>query len=750
MKKVISIIVLFSIILGCNNDDDQQKESQLQFNQISGYIQKGPFLNGTTVSLSELDKELKQTGRAFSSQVIDNSGNFTFEDLSLESSTVILNANGFYYDEVAGRNSNASLSLSAIVDLENKEQINVNLLTHLQKGRIESLLNDGISFQKATDSAQTELLNVFGITDKAISQSDQLNMFIDSNDNAILIALSVILQGRKDVSDFSEFLANINLDFKDDGQIQNEALKTELYKNAQDLYPDGIEANLNERYEALGFGSEVPDFQRIIAEFLITKIPFEIEYEVRNVSCQGLEDGAIDLHITGDNGPYKFNWSNSAESQNLTNIPSGTYSVWISDKYSNAINVKEIFVGVPERLTVNSTSTATDLNASNGNINLTVIGGTLPYTFSWSNNETTEDIQGLEKGIYTVTVTDASGCAIQQEVVIQEKIELVLEVLDTPCFDASNGSLDLTINGGLAPYTILWSNQETSEDLENIASGIYGVTVTDALGYTKTGELELISRPEIILESQINRPTPGMNDGSISLVITGGASPYQYQWKNGFNGSQLSNLASGEYEVTVTDANSCSIVRSIKVYGEFVDSRDGKSYKTIQVGAQTWFAENLQSTADNMGNSINYYCFNFQSSECETKGHYYPFEDAQKACPFGWRMPVENDWQELELYLGMPANEIETEGADRTNVAPRLKVGGDSLLDIALNGALFVLMDGTPNGFISMDEQSIFYSNTKVNSEEARIRSLDYNTDGVYRSILYSSQFATCLRCVKE
>jgi len=753
MKKPLIAIVLFSAflcIVGCNNDDNENGTTEIQVNKLSGYIQKGPFLNGTSVNLSELDEELNQTGLTFKSQVSDNSGNFEFNGIKLSSSVILLNANGFYFNEVKGENSSATLTLTAMVDINDKDKINVNVLTHLQKSRVEVLVAEGIAFQEATDSAQKELLKIFGVTNNNISASDQLNMFVNSEDNAILIALSIIIQGNKPVSDFSEFLANINLDFSDDGQIQDESLKAELYRSAQNLNLDVIEEHLKQRYKALGFGSNVPNFQEIVNNFLALKAPFEIEPELQNVSCKGIGDGMIDLTITGGTPPFKFEWSNRQKSEDLDGLPEGTFSVEITDSNGNSMEVNEIEITAPNELLATSEITNTNLGETTGAIDLSINGGTEPYSFEWSNNQETEDIHDLEKGTYNVKITDANGCSLNKGIIVQEEIELIFEITDIPCFAESTGAIDLTINGGVPPYSFEWSNNSSSEDVDTLQAGTYMVTVTDQLGYTTTGEVELDQNPEILIDYHVIRPTSGMSGGSINLSVTGGVPPYQYQWSDNSVGSQLNNISSGEYSVTVTDANSCSNTLVIPVYGEFVDSRDNKSYKTVQLGSQVWFAENLRSKLDNQGNSLNYFCISNSEPNCDALGYMYTFEVSQTACPQGWRMPVETDWQQLEQFLGMSQSEIEMMNAFRgTDSATRLREDGDTLLDIKLTGA--IIAPNTPNeSTVSMNEQAIFWSNTMFNSTNAILRGLFHDNNAIYRSNIEIEQFATCLRCIKE
>ncbi|NDE60515.1 MAG: hypothetical protein EB010_14090, partial [Acidimicrobiia bacterium] len=122
---------------------------------------------------------------------------------------------------------------------------------------------------------------------------------------------------------------------------------------------------------------------------------------------------------------------------------------------------------------------------STGSVNLTVTGGTAPYTYAWSNNTTQEDPTNLAAGTYTVTVTDANGCTAQTSVTItqpQAGLTLSTTQVNVGCFGNSTGSVNLTATGGTAPYIYAWSNNTNQEDLFNLIAGVYSVVVSDLSG----------------------------------------------------------------------------------------------------------------------------------------------------------------------------------------------------------------------------------------------------------------------------
>jgi hypothetical protein len=137
-----------------------------QVKKVSGHVQKGPFILGTAITLSELNSSLEQTGKNFNSQISDNSGSFEISNINLTSNYIELQANGYYFDEVKGEISPSQLSLQALADITNASTVNVNLLIHLEKQRVLFLVKQGKSFDEAKQTAQTDILSFFWIRDR--------------------------------------------------------------------------------------------------------------------------------------------------------------------------------------------------------------------------------------------------------------------------------------------------------------------------------------------------------------------------------------------------------------------------------------------------------------------------------------------------------------------------------------------------------------------------------------------------------
>jgi gliding motility-associated-like protein len=291
----------------------------------------------------------------------------------------------------------------------------------------------------------------------------------------------------------------------------------------------------------------------------------------QNVSCYGGTNGAANLTVNGGTSPYSYNWSNGSSSEDITSLAAGTYTVTVTDNKGCTL-VQSITITQPSNaLSASATVTANIacFSGFNGAVDLTPAGGTAPYGFQWNTGAVTEDITGLNAGMYTVTITDNNGCITTASAqVTQPPGSLAANVSvaqDVLCHNGNNGSLDLNVNGGTAPYTFSWSNGSVAEDLTGLSTGIYTVTVTDANGCI-TSQTAYVDEPAADLDAIANSIQSalcfGSSDGSIDITVSGGTAPYSYNWSNGENTEDIFSLTTGNYTVTVTDANGCTFLMS--------------------------------------------------------------------------------------------------------------------------------------------------------------------------------------------
>ena len=272
-KKLIFIIAVLVTVfmISCKKDIQEQKPvitNGINKSAMSGFVQKGPFLNGTSIAIYELDGTYNLTGKNYITQIIDNTGLFQIKNISLVSQYVLLKADGYYFNEVTGNNSSAPITLYDLTDISNKTSVNINILTNLEKSRIEYLISNGLSFTVAKKQAELEVLKVFSILKPDITDSDSLNISLDGDNNAILLAISIITQGYRTESGLSDLLANISTDIRTDGILNSSTLGSSLINDAKLFDLTKIRNNIEKRYTDLGMTVTIPNFEKYIKLFL--------------------------------------------------------------------------------------------------------------------------------------------------------------------------------------------------------------------------------------------------------------------------------------------------------------------------------------------------------------------------------------------------------------------------------------------------------------------------------------------------
>ncbi|TXK73429.1 T9SS type A sorting domain-containing protein [Mesonia sp. K4-1] len=280
-----------------------------------------------------------------------------------------------------------------------------------------------------------------------------------------------------------------------------------------------------------------------------------------SVTCNGGNDGAATASATGGTAPYTYLWSNAATTASIVNVTAGTYNVTITDA-NGCTDTSSVIITEPAVLAASGMTTNLSCNGGNdGTIDISVSGGTAPYTYLWSNSATTEDMIGLTAGTYNVTVTDANGCTTTESVTLTEPTMLsaLATATNVSCNGGNDGTVDLSVTGGTAPYTYAWDNTATTEDMIGLTAGTYNVTVTDANGCTATAAATITESTLLVTNGTITDVSClGSADGSIDVTVTGGTTPYTYAWDNTATTEDLSGLTAGTYTVTITDANGCT------------------------------------------------------------------------------------------------------------------------------------------------------------------------------------------------
>ena len=278
----------------------------------------------------------------------------------------------------------------------------------------------------------------------------------------------------------------------------------------------------------------------------------------------GNANGQASVIVTGGTPGYTYSWAPAGGTgATATNLMIGTYTCTITDANGCVITQTVSVTNIASPTAAITASTNVSCNGgSDGSATVTASGGTSPYTYLWSPaGGTTATAAGLVAGTYTVTVTDANGCTTSATITVTEPsaISVTETQTEVSCFGGNNGSIDITVTGGTGPYTFMWSNSATTEDISGLTAGTYTGTLTDANGCTDSGTM-IITEPPLLAATVTTSSDPttcGGTDGSIDITVTGGTPGYIFSWSNAATTEDLSGVGAGSYSNLITDANGC-------------------------------------------------------------------------------------------------------------------------------------------------------------------------------------------------
>lgn len=242
----------------------------VSLDEVSGVTQKGPFLSGSRVLVREMEdgRTLTQTGNSFNGKILNDRGEFVVNARMLVSQYVMLEATGYYRNEVTGEKSSSELTLFAITDVNDRNVVNVNLLTHLEYERVVYLVTKKkMKVKAAKRQAQKEVFALLEIDATGFSNSEDLNIVGGSDEDGALLAFSLMLQGDREVSEFSELLIKIATDMEEDGTWDDVNTKKLIASWALDADLSGRLATIRNNVLSWGLSSVVPNFEQYVRHF---------------------------------------------------------------------------------------------------------------------------------------------------------------------------------------------------------------------------------------------------------------------------------------------------------------------------------------------------------------------------------------------------------------------------------------------------------------------------------------------------
>ncbi|MDH5366239.1 MAG: T9SS type A sorting domain-containing protein [Cyclobacteriaceae bacterium] len=447
-----------------------------------------------------------------------------------------------------------------------------------------------------------------------------------------------------------------------------------------------------------------------------------------DLSCFESNDGAIEVAITEGVAPFSFQWSNGMNTQNLSTLSAGNYSVTITDANQQELMLETI-LEQPSKIVISSSIVHATCNGQqNGSVDITVSGGTGGYSYLWSNGATTQDINAVSSGNYLVTVTDSLNCSTESVITItnQSSIFVIGDVTNASC-SGIDGAIDISITGGTSPYSFLWSNGSTSEDLIDIESGTYTVNVKDANGCESIKSFNINVINTLYLSGEVTKT--GCNDdnsGAVDLVVSGGTAPYSYLWSTGEITEDIEGLSKGMYSVEVLDSNGCTQSLSFYVANEKINvsatteqpscygGNNGSIVVTPMSGQEPysfeWSNGATESGIYNLSSGV-YSVTITDASGCSTNYSYYIVEPQELNGTFitnSWGCGVEGSYQiDLSMLGGTSPYDYNWSNGETSEDLDSLNNGSYSVVVTDANGCTWeqsFTIEATPNSISCLIE----------------------------------------------
>ncbi len=560
---------------------------------VSGVSQKGPFVNGSSVKLYEMDGEtLAPTGKSFPGKIASDDGRFTVPSISLASQYALLEANGYFRNEITGGKSNGTITLNALTDLSDREKVNINLLTHLEYERALYLVGTGVAVADAKKQAESEILDAFEIKGE-FENSEDLDIFSSGDGNAALLAFSVLMLGNLTEADLTERLTNFATDVEQDGKWDDEKTKAVIADWASGMsLADGL-AGIRNNIAGWNFSNEVPAFEKYVNNF------WWQNYDLG--TCDSKREGEIlqaSNLLSANNGVHFI--CNNAAWRVATDLEKDTYK-WKAGKdadvkFGDVIKTNCYVFEDKTWRSGNESDCSLDLRGCTALRQDTVGLGKdkVWYICDMKNWRTAEDI---EKD----TATWGAG-KFDGEVRAGQINKWSYYIYETS--------------------TKVWREAATLEkdtyDYKNNKDWTAG---TD--GDSKWGEI--VNTNCYVFENSAWR---GGNASDCSLGIRGCTALRQDTIGQGSDNVWYICKDKEWKDDTPLNPNI--------QYGTMIDSRDGQIYKTVEIGSQTWMAQNL-----------NYNFTNNYDSDSIFYGKDYTWEQAQNVCDEGWHLPSKEEFEDL-------------------------------------------------------------------------------------------------------
>lgn len=684
--RLMSICALASMafLAACSSSDDKSVAGGASGDagvvavkdlDVAGVSQKGPFVKGSAVTVQGIDcKTMKFTDEVFEGEVKNNMGEFVVEKVNLSTTCAVVAVTGEYRSEMTGKKVSDKLTLRALTNLKDRTHVNVNLLTNLEYERVMHYVAEkGKTFDEAKDLAETEVLVAFGMAGNT-TEFEDLDIFGTSDADATLLAISVLMQGDADVKTLTERMDKFSDSFAESGTWNDDDTKKAIIDWIANAVAEAVMDSIRKNMEDWGFANEVPDFETAVDAFAtnVSKEESNDSVKTEGWSWDVPKDARLNPNIKYDSmvDPRDKQVYKVVK----IDVPDANYSqVWMAENLNYADSVKtpslkgsnwcynndEKNCKVSGRYytwaaAIDSVALASDdkapLDCGYGKKcgldravqGICPDGWHLPSIYEW--------------GLLSVAMGPAA--------VAGEPLKALTGWNDAGT-DHNNGT-------DLYGFAALPTGRRISAtSWEKVGSDVYYWSATEySADYGRYFNINNIYTNSYTYQNS-------KYYGQSVRCVKGDPSTAPVRPSSS---SSVTSVSSSSVESSSSsDGFDWSLPKEAYLnpdveYDSIVDSRDGKVYKTVKIGDQTWMAENLNYDPGQGGSGDAKYDWSW-CRNCEVIGHLYTWAAAidsvklandaenpqdcgygkgcgltgklQGICPDGWHLPSKAEWQDL-------------------------------------------------------------------------------------------------------
>lgn len=617
--KCLILLTFMMLLASCSSDVSSVENNTLgeSSGNISGLSQKGPVLAGASVVIQELDSvTLLQTGKSFKGKVVNDNGEFVVENVNLKSPYVLLEVNGYFRNEVTGKNSQGPVFMKAIADVGKQKHVNVNLLTHLEYQRVQTLLErEGMSIAEAKRVADREILSAFygeSLNEETYGKTEVLDIFGDSEGDAALLAINVLLLGEGNEAEFMENLAKLGEDLAEDGVWNDSLLMVRIADVACEMDFDKSLPKIRKNIENWKIANKIVSFEPYVKSF------WERVYGLGKCNASNL--GAVKKNSATSSAYYGVELTCGESGWWMTNfnvIRAGCDSCGFMVDPRDGHKYRTIKIAGLNWMAENL--------AYSGDGEGKIFHDDESYGLYYA-SELYPTINGApdsNDGEWTVYTRSGNG--------------MYVYALRTGCPDGWR----LPTREDFVRLIEITSENDYEQLLSENEWNLRLYSLDESIAYLTSTKVE---------SDRIDFSTPwysyyimdaGWDKNSLYVSMGTIAAP------RGF----IRCVEGGAYERKMLSPSEVAV-------DSVVDERDGKVYKTLRFGNQLWMAKNMEyavgdSLIDGEERSATFLGL---TPAIGTRrydiGWRYNWDELQKACPDGWRVPSRNDVKKLLNAIG--------------------------------------------------------------------------------------------------